>query len=106
MTAVKIILITVSLLVFNIVLTNYLVPYPSAYSLGYNTRVPYAWLLTPFAEYETVESWYNFAYEKCCGVFTLSGKSYEALWPSPVDIVYTWVNGSDPRQQEGQFLGF
>jgi hypothetical protein len=85
----------------NVLITNYLLPFPSSYTMGYTSRVPYSWLLTPFIEYSEIERWYSEAHEWIIGVRTLSGVHYPAMWPYPIDIVYTWVNGSDPRQQAG-----
>lgn len=40
-------------------------------------------------------------------VDNISGKNQEYVMSSPpVDIVYTWVNGSDPRQIEGSSAQF
>lgn len=35
----------------------------------------------------------------------IAGQSYyDSLCAQPIDIVYTWVNGSDPKQIEGMYI--
>ncbi len=93
-----------AIIISNVLITSYLLPYPSPYTLGYSSRVPYSWLLTPFFDYPEIEKWHSKVYERVIGVRTLSGQHYPVMWPYPIDIVYTWVNGSDPRQQAGIFF--
>lgn len=34
----------------------------------------------------------------------IAGKCFEGLVTPPIDVVYTWVNGSDPIQIKGKYL--